>query len=96
MLRFVPGRPVSGVTTQFLHWVLTTLAGHGTKVLLLLWDNASWHVSHQVQQWIKAQSTQPKSQSRGWLSLAGLPPSSEKPVAQQHRTQVGSWQAQCG
>jgi hypothetical protein len=60
MLRFVPRRPVSGLTTQFLHWLLSTLAAQGKKALLMLWDNASWHVSHQVQQWIKAHNQKVK------------------------------------
>jgi hypothetical protein len=73
MLRFVPGRPISGQTTQFLHWLLTTLAGQGTKVLLLLWDNASWHMSHQVQHWIKAHNRKVKAQGGCRLLACRLP-----------------------
>jgi len=40
-LRFVDGRPVSGVTTQFLEWSCEKLEAVGKKVLLLIWDNAS-------------------------------------------------------
>jgi DDE superfamily endonuclease len=73
MLRFVQGRPVSGATTQFLHWLLCTLAGQGTKVLLLLWDNASWHLSQQVQQWIKAHNRKVKAQGGCRLLACRLP-----------------------
>jgi hypothetical protein len=73
MLRFVQGRPVSGVTTQFLHWVLTTLAGQGKKALLMLWDNASWHVSHQVQHWIKAHNRKVKAGGGCRLLACRLP-----------------------
>jgi hypothetical protein len=47
-LRFVDGRPVSSITTQFLRWCAQKLEEIGKKVLLLIWDNASWHVSKEV------------------------------------------------
>jgi hypothetical protein len=73
MLRFVSGRPISGVTTQFLQWLLTVLAEQGTKVLLMLWDNASWHVSHQVRQWIKAHNQKVKLEDGCRLLACRLP-----------------------
>jgi transposase len=51
-LRFVDGRPLSGVTTQFLAWCAEKLAAAGKTALLLVWDNASWHISQAVQDWI--------------------------------------------
>jgi transposase len=53
MLRFVAGRPVSHVTTQFLAWACEDLAADGKKALLLVWDNASWHVSKEVRSWVR-------------------------------------------
>jgi transposase len=53
LLRFVDGRPVSPVTTAFLGWALKQLAAEGKKALLLIWDNASWHISREVRQWIR-------------------------------------------
>ena len=47
-LRFVTGRPVSGVTTRFLAWSCERLAAAGKTALLLVWDNAAWHVSKEV------------------------------------------------
>ena len=44
-LRFVDGRPVSAVTTQYLAWCCEQLRAAGKRALLLVWDNASWHVS---------------------------------------------------
>ena len=44
-LRFVDGRPVSSITTQFLEWNCEKLQALGKKVLVLIWDNASWHIS---------------------------------------------------
>jgi hypothetical protein len=37
-LRFVDGRPVSAITTQFLKWSLKKLEELGKKALLLVWD----------------------------------------------------------
>jgi transposase len=51
-LRFVDGRPISSITTQFLEWSLQKLEEIGKKVLLLIWDNASWHVSREVRRWL--------------------------------------------
>lgn len=52
-LRFVDGRPVSGLTTQFLAWCCTRLAARGQAALLLVWDNAGWHLSREVRGWIR-------------------------------------------
>src|SRR5215204_2260994 len=51
-LRFVDGRPVSGVTTQFLEWSCEKLEALGKKCLLLIWDNASWHISKELRRWL--------------------------------------------
>jgi hypothetical protein len=54
MLRFVTGRPVSQVTEDYLSWVCERLRAEGKKALLLVWDNAAWHVSNRVRAWIKS------------------------------------------
>ena len=52
-LRFVDGRPVSGITARFLSWCSEELVAAGKEVLVLVWDNnASWHVSKEVKQWM--------------------------------------------
>jgi DDE superfamily endonuclease len=51
-LRFVDGRPVSSITTRFLEWSLEKLEALGKKILLLIWDNASWHISREVSRWL--------------------------------------------
>jgi transposase len=53
-LRFVDGRPVSAGTTRFLAWACAKLAAGGTTALLLVWDNAAWHLSQEVRRWIGA------------------------------------------
>ena len=52
-LRFVDGRPVSAITTQFLADCCDRLAARGKTALLLIWDNASWHISKAVKGWIR-------------------------------------------
>jgi transposase len=59
-LRFVDGRPVSHVTTAFLAWVCERMAAERKRLLVLLWDNASWHVSREVRMWIRAHNQQVK------------------------------------
>jgi transposase len=51
-LRFVDGRPVSAITSRFLSWCSEELVAVGKKVMVLVWDNASWHVSKEVRRWI--------------------------------------------
>ncbi len=52
-LRFVSGRPVSQMTTDFLEWLCEQVQAQGKSVLVLIWDNASWHVSKQVRTWLR-------------------------------------------
>jgi DDE superfamily endonuclease len=60
LLRFVAGRPVSQVSCEYLAWVAQKLAVEGKKALLLVWDNASWHISKLVRDWIRAHNRQVK------------------------------------
>ena len=60
LLRFVEGRPVSQVTEDFLTWVCARLHVEGKTALLLVWDNASWHVSKRVRGWIRTHNQQAK------------------------------------
>lgn len=61
-LRFVDGRPISAVTTQFLAWCCAKLAAAGKTALLLVWDNAGWHLSHQVRAWLRTHNQHAKRQ----------------------------------
>jgi hypothetical protein len=64
-LRFVDGRPVSGLTTQFLAWCCPQLEALGVPVWVLIWDNASWQVSKAVRAWIRAHHRQVKQHGHG-------------------------------
>jgi hypothetical protein len=61
----VDGRPVSSITTQFLEWSLEKLEAAGKKVLLLIWDNASWHVSKEVRRWLGRHNRRVKQSGEG-------------------------------
>jgi hypothetical protein len=60
-LRFLDGRPVSAVTTVFLEWCCQEVAARGKTALLLIWDNASWHLSRAVRTWIREHNRQVKA-----------------------------------
>jgi hypothetical protein len=62
MVRFVTGRPVSQVTEDYLAWVCGRLKAEGKTALLLVWDNAAWHVSRRVRGWIRAHNREAKRQ----------------------------------
>jgi DDE superfamily endonuclease len=64
-LRFSAGRPVSAVTTAFVAWCCAGLAARGKTALLLVWDNASWHVSQHVRLWVRRHNQQVKRERRG-------------------------------
>jgi transposase len=64
-LRFVDGRPMSAVSIQFLEWVCERLESLGKKALLLVWDNASWHVSREVRAWLREHNRQVKRDGLG-------------------------------
>ena len=64
-LRFVANRPVSPVTTQYLAWCCEKLEKMGKTALLMIWDNASWHISQAVRTWIRAHNRAVRLQGQG-------------------------------
>jgi transposase len=72
-LRFVEGRPVSHVTTAFVHWLCQRLAVERKKALVLIWDNASWHISREVRTWIRAHNQRVKHHGGVRLLTCRLP-----------------------
>jgi hypothetical protein len=51
--RFVAGRPGSHVTPACRGWLAPQLAAEPTRVLRLMWDNASWHSRRAVRSWMR-------------------------------------------
>lgn len=73
-LRFVQGNPNSNLTEQFLAWCCTKLQAAGKKVLVLIWDHASWHISQTVRHWIREHNRQVKKSGQGVRILRCLLP----------------------
>jgi hypothetical protein len=73
LLRFVNGRPVSHVTTAFLAWVYARLTRERKRVLVLIWDNASWHISQEVRTWIRQHNQRVKHNGGVRLLTCRLP-----------------------
>jgi transposase len=74
-LRFVEGRPVSALTLQFLDWCCLRLAALGKTALLLVWDNASWHLSKAVRTWIRDHNRRVQQERDGVRILVCFLPS---------------------
>jgi transposase len=73
LLRFVEGRPVSQVTEDYLAWLCGLFAKEGKKVFVLVWDNASWHVSKRVRRWIGEHNRGVKAKGGCKIRVCGLP-----------------------
>ena len=73
-LRFVDGRPVSAITTQFLQWCCQKLEELDKKVWVLIWDKASWHISREVRRWIGSHNREVKESGSGVRILTCLLP----------------------
>ena len=73
LLRFVAERPLSEITCQYLDWVTQQQATRGKRVLVLIWDNASWHTSQKVRQWIREHNRRVKREGGCRLLVFYLP-----------------------
>ncbi len=73
-LRFVEGNPKSGPTIRFLEWVLEQADKKGIRVLVMVWDHASWHKSKMVRTWIHKHNRKAKRTGKGTRLLPVLLP----------------------
>jgi transposase len=62
------------ITTQFLEWSLEKLEAAGKKVVVLIWDNASWHISREVRRWLGRHNRRVKESGRGVRIVSCLLP----------------------
>lgn len=53
-LYFANSQPNSEQMWLFIIALLALARQEGKKVAVLLWDNASWHKSHRIRQWIRS------------------------------------------
>jgi DDE superfamily endonuclease len=73
-VRFVDGRPVSGITTRFLSWCCQGLQAAGKRVWVLIWDNASWHISREVREWLASHNRKVRNSGDGVRIISCLLP----------------------
>jgi transposase len=64
-LRFIEGHPVGEATKAFLEWSCKKIEALGKKTLLLIWDNATWHISQEVEKWLGEHNQQVKESKKG-------------------------------
>jgi len=64
-LRFVQERPISAATTEYLAWCCERLEKMGKRALLLIWDNASWHISKAVRHWMREHNREVRQSGKG-------------------------------
>lgn len=82
-LRLVAGRPVSHMTTAWLAWLCERLAGERKRVLVLIWDQASWQRRQEARHWRRAHHRQAKPAGAIRLLVCPFPVKSPglKPLA---------------
>jgi hypothetical protein len=50
---FSATRPVSEETWRFVQALMEVARGEGKRVLVIIWDNAGWHLSQRLRHWIR-------------------------------------------
>ena len=91
LLRFVDGRPVSAVTTQFLAWLTERLGGRRQNGPAA--GMGQCLVARQPGRAGVAEGAQPARQAGRRLSHRGMPLAEQESLAQSDRAQMGAWQA---
>ena len=74
LLRFVDGQPVSDASISFLAWCCDQLEADGKQALLMVWDNASWHISRRVRSWLREHNRAVKAAQKGVRIVSCLLP----------------------
>ena len=67
------GQPDSQHTLRFLPALLDIARQEGKQVVVLIWDNATWHKSKPVRHWIRAYNQQAKREADVRLLVLRLP-----------------------
>ena len=69
------GQPNSAKSIAFLASLLDIAQARCKRVLIVIWDQASWHKSKWVKQWVRQHNQQAKLEEQGVRLLAYLLPS---------------------
>jgi transposase len=72
-LRFVDGRPLADITIQFLDWLCWEIDRERKKVLIVVWDDASWHTAGVVPIWVRDHNQEAKRKHKARLVICELP-----------------------
>jgi transposase len=72
-LRFVDGRPLANITIQFLEWLCWEVDRERKKVLIVVWDDASWHTAGVVPDWARDYNRVAKRKGMVRLVICELP-----------------------
>jgi transposase len=67
------GQPNSQQTLVFVSALLDIARREGKRMVIIIWDNASWHKSRQVGQWIRAHNQQARRHDDVRLLVYRLP-----------------------
>jgi hypothetical protein len=73
LCRFVEGRPLADITIQFLDWFCWEVAKEGKRVLIVVWDDASWHTAEAVALWVREQNQRAEKTNGVKLVICELP-----------------------
>jgi transposase len=73
MVRFVEDRPLADVTIQFVDWFCRVVSEEGKKVLIVVWDDASWHTAEVIPQWVVEHNSRAKRRGRARIVICELP-----------------------
>lgn len=57
---FCPGQPNTDTTIGLLKQLLTIARDQGKRVLLIFWDQASWHKSQKLRRWLREHNQKAK------------------------------------
>ena len=72
-LYFCDGQPNSEHMWVFIMALLALARQEGKQVVVVIWDNASWHLSHRIRTWIRAYNRAAKVAGEPRLLVHGLP-----------------------
>lgn len=72
-LQAVATRPNSEQQWVFLMGLLAVARDEGKRVLVVIWDNAAWHTSRRIRQWIRDYNQAAKRLGEPRLLVHGLP-----------------------
>lgn len=72
---FAEGQPNSTKSIAFLSDLLVIAKARGKRVLFVIWDQASWHKSKMVKEWVRQHNRQARQEERGVRLLTYLLPS---------------------